>query len=419
MYQTEAQKLHAFVFCNTADSKIGQGARKNLDHINLFVQNISKGLGYQLVPHVVEGTEFNQEKVTQVIEEGVKSITKLDVIILYINSHGYKSVDDTDEFPRIEIGGKLMSSFHIHEQLCRIEHRLLLSLVDACSEYKQLDNQDSFLISNTYSAAREKIMNELSTATIKNYNYRGFFNRGGSFIVSAGQAGSLTYSSSEGSYFTSSFIRAFYEAVDTSNHLIDWGGLLKKASNYTFATTRYLPTRPCPIWSYESCGSPQKVHMDTSARYDYGVTVESVYSGHKTAEGKKLYTCFFRPEIDALLDSVSYYLPYRSSEPIVTLHASDSVIVRYPNSFTIDSLSKMELRGNDFNFLDQTTEGFPFLAKIYLKNGREEEVYMRVAWPEEPDWWMVHKRKLILYFLFSIVLVVTAFLIFRKYHTKT
>jgi hypothetical protein len=267
-------------------------------------------------------------------------------------------------------------------------------------------------------AAAEKIMSELYNERITNYNYQGFFDHSGSFIISAGQPGSFTYSSSVGSFFTSSFIRAVYEAVDTSNHLVDWEELLQKVSNYTFANTKYFPTHPKPIWSYEPCGTPQKIHTGTSHSYVTGIDVTSSYSGHKTTKGKKIYTCFFRPDTKAPLDSVSYYLPYHLSSPVITLRPSDSVDVRYAHGWEIKHLSKKELRGHDFNYWDQTTEQFPFMVKLYVTDGDPQEIYMRVFFPEEKSWWTEHKKSMVLYGLVGVILIIAGFFIFKRLNYK-
>lgn len=239
-----AQKIHAFIFCNTEDKSIGASAEKNLQHMVDFTERLSVGLDYKIVSHVVFGKDFNRQTILRTIDEGMSEVTKLDVIVVYFNTHGYKAVGSVDSFPQLVIGNDLISSLDVHTQICKVDHRLLLTLIDACSEYKQLEPQDSFLLKTTFTQSTNKIISELRSSKLNNYNFRGYFDRQGSFIVSAGQAGSLTWASSDGSFFTTNFIKAFYEAVDTSNYLIDWSSLLNKAARYTFEITKDYPTKP-------------------------------------------------------------------------------------------------------------------------------------------------------------------------------
>ena len=75
--QLHSQKLHAFLFCNTEDPFIGNGAKSNLKHMTAFVQQIATGLGYKPILHILKDENFNNQRITEEINKGVKQISKL------------------------------------------------------------------------------------------------------------------------------------------------------------------------------------------------------------------------------------------------------------------------------------------------------------------------------------------------------
>lgn len=403
--QSNSQKLHAFLFCNTKDPLIGNGAKSNLNHMTAFVKQIATGLGYKLILHTLKDDNFNKQKIADEISKGVKQISKLDVVIAYINTHGYKSVEDPDSFPRLKVGQELVSSFGIHQQLCKVEHRMLLTLIEACSEFAELSPQDSFIVEDSYSDANDKIIEDLSRAKITNYMYQGYLTQSGSYIVSAGQAGSTSYATDEGSFFTTNFIRAFNEAVDTSNDLVDWQGLLTKASYYTYQITQYMRSHPIPIWSFESCERPTKILFSPYKAFSHGYDVTTSATDQLGPNNHKLYKSFFRIDTTDRLDSLTYYLYFDSLKKVVTLRSTDSVTKRYPYHYEIKELDSPQLRGNDFNFLVFSEKEFKFRLKLYYENGGEMDFYSVITYPETKNsWWKDHEIKLV--FFISILAVI-------------
>lgn len=122
--------------------------------------------------------------------------------------------------------------------------------------------------------------------------------------------------------------------------------------------------------------------MEAFKGFSHGVDVTSYSSGRKDGEGKPVYNCLLHIDSEDELDSVTYFLNYKLRNPIVTLRYNDSVGVRYPSSYTVQKLNSKELRGNDFNYITQTTEAFPMMASLFFRNGSEIECYVRVEIPE-------------------------------------
>lgn len=432
-YNSFSQTLHGFIFCKTNEKDIpldyqgtfDKGMQKNFELIDSLCINIAKNLNIEYAPHFVLGKSFNLKQIELTLDASKNNISKEDVVVLYFSTHGYVTQDSRSVFPIIDIrNGDFISTYLIHTKISKAKPKFLLTLIDACSNYANLTPQDSFLFRKSFEFESTKYHKSNDVSKLKNTSYLSLFKGCTQIISCAGQPGATTYATSEGSIFTSSFLKVFYNTVNQGNGLFSWSKILDDTKERVLQNTS-LPglTKYYPQWEFGTCDtilankedafSPSKDTIEnTTSSVGTGVALESWIN--KIESNKYIYQVQISAQShDEKIDSVIYYLKYDLPNSKLILRSSDSVNSLYPDEtiLPVEEYKQKVQRGQNFNYRFFSSESFTIKTEIFLKSGKVIDIYNRlnidsfVPFYKRKIWQMV--------FFFSFLIVILVF-VYRK-----
>lgn len=346
--QVNGQKVHGFLFCKTNDLTIQKSVKLNYVNMQDLFRSIADGLGYEYIDHSLTGASFEQSKLNTLVE--MSSIGEDDIVFLYFSTHGEKSKWDINDFPQVDVPKGRVSSYDIHSKISKKEPRLLVTLVEACSGYKEFKGQDAFLYKQ--SIETEEI-GAISPGLLKK-NLGGLFNGPCNIIVCAGQPGMDTWATDNGSIFTNSFLRAFKEAVSSKDeNVVNWESILNKSKNYTFSRTKRTRLKHYPIWEIKDC---EKLVVQSVVEKDLPTNNAQFIVDSEKVRGSIFKSRFrnVKMSINGLqeVDSVTYFLHHTMPNPTITLTNNSE----------------------DFEYNISVWGEFEIKARIYYKSGEIEEI---------------------------------------------
>lgn len=351
-----AQRVHAFLLCSTADKDRVMREGSALDHSRMknLSQKIAKSLGYGFVEHTLSGLELTTQGVNELIDNILPKITKKDIVIFYYSGHGFLKKGDPAKFPNIFIPTIPLASSQLHKKLLDQKPKFIVTLIDACSNYIQLNNQGTLML-----IGKEFTGEDLSPEPLFNKNkLEALFSRCDNIMVTAAQPGFKAVQTEKGSYFTRSFLEAFNEIMDPKfTHQTTWESILAQTKSYTEARTNYARYYSSPRWIPSECDlikpkSPSDEDLtqlfadfkiDASARHKWFLQRKQWYKAMLTVTAQKP------------IDSVVYFLDATMPHPVVTL---------LPTKGNIDSNFE-----HDLIVYGQ----FPIKTRVYFKDGTAEE----------------------------------------------
>jgi hypothetical protein len=196
-------KLHAIFFVDTKVKDIGAYCRKDLLFVNEKLKNMASILNYEY--HVIIDTADNfNVKNFESLDNQINT-SDSDIIVVYISSHGAKHGDNMDPFPEIVFGKDKKSSVGaMHKKLKQLKHKSLLTIVDACNNYRDL----LYDISVGFGVIVKG--KEISANSCLFHNYRKLFDKPFDCIVAASRPGYYSLTGPLGSIFTN----VFFEQLD-------------------------------------------------------------------------------------------------------------------------------------------------------------------------------------------------------------
>ncbi len=191
-------KLIAIYFVDTNDKTIGNYCRKDFLLASNRFKYMAEALDHEYREVVDTAKDFNI-KTFQSLPNSISS-SESDIIVFYISSHGASAGNTNDPYPLIYLGNRDYSSISsLHQQLSKIKHKSLLTIVDACNNYVNL----MYDISEQFEYAdKNKNFTEEGCVT---YNYRKLFEKPFDCIFSASKPGQYSLTGSLGSVFTNIF----------------------------------------------------------------------------------------------------------------------------------------------------------------------------------------------------------------------
>lgn len=212
-----AQSLHAIVFCNTLDEKIGCDIdeEKILDELT----TISTVTGLEYKPYVKHGEECTKENLYKIIDELDCKVN--DVIFMYYSGHGSHSAQQTNEpFPQMCLKynfkdqDKFVSVKAIDEKISNKRPRLMFIITDCCN--------------NISSGLRPRTMLEniegstFENETIKNVYKKLFVDFKGKVKMTGSKLGQYSYGGKpDGGTFTRALINSLLKA-ENADIAADW-----------------------------------------------------------------------------------------------------------------------------------------------------------------------------------------------------
>ncbi len=355
-----SQKVHAILFCSTSDPNqvMSQGSKQDYFKMRGFCKKVAKSLSYKYVEHNAMDEDFSSDSINVIINEVIQQISTNDIVVLYYSGHGFIA-NKKEQFPILNTLPVGIASLGLHEKLLQKNPKFLLTVIDACSAFKDLDKQDSFLFSG------KDYFGPPASGTIYDAKkLNDLFNKCNNVIVTAAQPGFKAVQTSGGSTFTRSLLEAFDQTIATtySGHC-NWEAILEQAYSFTFARTKYYHFDSYPVWVPKECeAAVPKFEIDTSiVRPRFELVIDTKKGRRSFFRGRQWYSSSIEIKnlSDDKIDSVQYYLDVTMPSPIVT---EDNVETGFSHNIS-------------------TYDTFPIKARVYFSDGRVEEEIKDIEFP--------------------------------------
>lgn len=228
-----------------------------------------------------------------------------------------------------------------------------MTVIEACSGYKDLTPQQTFLVAQFDSS---QAVEQLSDIQVNNITK--LFSRSCDLIITAGNPGKNTWATPDGSLFTNSFLKAMFEYFnlpDNQAAKINWNDLLDQTSSYTRDITSQTSITYHPVWEIYDCAETNAYkRVKTSAPESRNMTF-TVETKRRLFHGGLPFNVRLQVINNSgiLIDSVVYFLHKTMENPVVTR-------TNHARNF----LLSMNVWGE-----------FPVKAKVYFADGKIVELY--------------------------------------------
>ena len=229
----QGQNLHAIVFANTTDPKIGESVLKDFYAFSVEVNAIAAATGLQLKSYNYKDDQCNNKNLRNVL--GQLRTNKDDVIIFYYSGHGARSTKDNSEFPQMCLGSHFDNDFYPLEKVLKILNeqpaRLKLVIGDCCN---------SIIPGVSPKNYETRSVTVLTKEPVGFYN--GLFaNNQGFLIASSSKIGEASKCNKEiGGFFTASFL-AVMEYYASKGMTTTWDDVLYNTQAETYKLGQHTP----------------------------------------------------------------------------------------------------------------------------------------------------------------------------------
>jgi hypothetical protein len=240
-FDTQSQTIHAILVADSKDAKIGSGAKQDISHIILLLQNASRATGYELKLQIIEpnysilfGSNFDVPEITSIIL-GL-DIEKDDVFFFYYSGHGSKSFNEDDPFARPHIEGyeHKYLSLQMVQKLAQIsEPKLSIVMGSLCNVFSV--DEDLNRPNSNFVGWKDKRLSSKGSLI----KLRELFAQEGHITSTSSKRGKLSFTRKNGSAFTRFFINCLYASLETESSptwndiLSDTKALSEKSINVT------------------------------------------------------------------------------------------------------------------------------------------------------------------------------------------
>lgn len=226
----QAQTIHAILFCNTLDEKIGESCI--VDHNISFneISVVAENIGYKIKFYDYYGEECSNENLRKVLSD--LNCTSEDIVYFYYSGHGVHAASDPGSLPQMCLKydsyeqEKFFPVKKVDEMLASKNPRLRLIMTDCCNNLAEWVSFKGFLSEATTSTT-------IKSAESVNYK-KLFLNNKGSVIVTGSKRGQVSWCTSAGGMFTLSFWEALYN-VGMGKVKPEWDALLQTVKQETLA----------------------------------------------------------------------------------------------------------------------------------------------------------------------------------------
>lgn len=328
----------------------------SLDHSRMknLSQKIANSLRYEFVEHSLSGYELTTQKVNRLMDNISPKITNKDIVIFYYSGHGFLNKGNNATFPNIVVPSVPVASTVLHQKLLNQNPKFIITLIDACSDYIQLDKQGTLLL-----IGKEFTGDDLSPEALFDKNkLELLFRKCNNVMVTAAQPGFKAVQTEKGSYFTRSFLEAFNEIMAPKyTHQITWEVILTQTKSYTEARTNYARYYSSPRWIPSECEliKPKTPSNNEPIRLFSDFKIDASARRKWFFQRKQWYKAILTVTAQKPIDSVVYFLDATMPHPIVTLPSSNKNIKM---NFEHDLIVYGE---------------YPIKTRVYFKDGTAEE----------------------------------------------
>lgn len=390
-FNTSAQNLHEFIFCNTGDIQLKDCANSNYGKFKAYANQVAGALGMTPVPHDIIAPDFDAAMFKRKIDE--VRINSNDIVFLYINTHGVNELLRKDIFPLLLVPDqkKLVSASKIHLYLTARKPRSIVTIVESCNKITDVNPQTLFILRQgppPPGVPKKKVY-----PALEKVNIQKIFARPINILICSGNKGSTTLATPLGSYFTTNFLNIFDQTIDlpTNNELVNFDKILDQAGNITYQQGNYTFY---PIWGKVKANWISIIKQGPGedelyeAGYDSGPDFDSF-----TDPPRKQSALKFAVEVNNLFPlhpkKVFHHQNFRVKLKILNLDMVNDKIdsVVYSLDHTMPR-PEVTAKNSNVNFFYKFTViyGYRIKAKIYHSSGLAEEIYGEISAPGKVEY---------------------------------
>lgn len=237
--------IHAIVFCNTNDEKIGLSCLNDQQRFTFELGVIETAIGCEEDWQVFIGNECNKPNLEKAISD--INCSPNDVIFFYYSGHGvHAQADPTDGWlPQMCLNyqsydqDKFVPVTYVRDRLQSKGARLNIILTDCCNNEANWVSVKGILAQQT---------NAVNTNTIDIANLkRLFFESRGSVIATSSKRGQISYGPEDGGCFSTAFWDEMYK-IEQGSGIADWETIMKKT---TERTLQYTNNKQEPVYKID------------------------------------------------------------------------------------------------------------------------------------------------------------------------
>lgn len=243
-------KIHAIVFCNTDDPKIGEGCQSDQERFAEELGLIETALGSEEDWQVFVGKECNKPN----LERALSSLNcgPNDVVFFYYSGHGvHAKADPADGWlPQMCLNyesydqDKFVPVTYVRDKLATKPARLSIILTDCCNNEASWVSVKSLISTQKDAPDVDKI----DVAKLKKL----FYESRGTVIATSSKRGQVSYGPKEGGCFSVAFWDEMYKIEQGAGNA-DWYSLIEATKQRTL---KYTSNKQEPVYKVNVNGAP-------------------------------------------------------------------------------------------------------------------------------------------------------------------
>lgn len=241
-------KVHAIVFCNTDDEKIGESCQSDQERFAEELGVIETALGCEEDWQVFIGNECNKPNLERAIS-GLNCGAN-DVIFFYYSGHGVHAEADPEDgwLPQMCLNyksydqDKFVPVTYVRDRLGSKGARLLVILTDCC-------NSEASWVSVKGLVKQQKGVpntDEIDVMKLKKL----FYESRGTVIATSSKRGQVSYGPKEGGCFSTAFWDEIYRVEQGAGNA-DWHSVIEATKKRTL---KYTNNKQEPIYKVDVNG---------------------------------------------------------------------------------------------------------------------------------------------------------------------
>lgn len=245
-------KVHAIVFCNTDDEKIGKSCENDQERFVNELGTIATALGCEVDwLNVYTGKECNKPNLESAIS-GLRCSAN-DIIFFYYSGHGvHAQADPTDGWlPQMCLNyksydqDKFVPVTYVRDKIASKGARLSIILTDCCN------NEAEWVTVKSLIASDDKATNTdaIDVERLKKL----FYESRGTVIATSSKRGQVSYGPKDGGCFSAAFWDEIYR-IEQGNGTADWISVIEETKKRTL---RYTNGKQEPVYKIDVSGEPQ------------------------------------------------------------------------------------------------------------------------------------------------------------------
>lgn len=235
-------KVHAIVFCNTDDPKIGEGCQSDQERFAEELGLIETALGCEEDWQVFVGKECNKPNLERVLS--ILNCGPNDVVFFYYSGHGvHAKADPADGWlPQMCLNyesydqDKFVPVTYVRDKLATKPARLSIILTDCCNNEASWVSVKSLI--STQKDAPD--VNKIDVAKLKKL----FYESRGTVIATSSKRGQVSYGPKEGGCFSVAFWDEMYNVEQGASNA-DWNSLIEATKQRTL---KYTSNKQEPVY---------------------------------------------------------------------------------------------------------------------------------------------------------------------------